>query len=149
MQCRTNVFDVGPTSHKCYTNVLCLSGIPRLALAHVECCCPSAAHVFHASHITLLPCSCCSAFSSKLLTMSLLVLAQLYASAVDTSILALHHACCPNADSVPLSGSWLFYLVVDGLFAAADICLQFCRRGRPILTVALAVYHSSLAHHPL
>ena len=79
MQCRPNVFDVGPTSHKCYTNVLCLSGIPLLVLAHVECCCPSAAHVFHASHIALLPCSCCSAFSSKLLTMSLLVLAQLYA----------------------------------------------------------------------
>ena len=27
IQCRPNVFDVGPTLYKCYTNVLCLQGI--------------------------------------------------------------------------------------------------------------------------
>ena len=140
MQCRPNVFDVGPTSHKCYTNVLCLSGIPLLVLAHVECCCPSAAHVFHASHITLLPCSCCSAFFKTVDDVSS-GSSTAVCPPVDTIILALHYAFCPDADSVPLSGSWLFYSVVDGLFAAADIC-QPAREA--ILTVALTVCHSSL-----
>ena len=30
MQRRPNVFDVGPTMYKCYTNVLCLLGSPKI-----------------------------------------------------------------------------------------------------------------------
>ena len=32
IQCRTNVEDVGPTLHKCHTNVLCLLGISKYFL---------------------------------------------------------------------------------------------------------------------
>ena len=36
VQCRSNVFDVGPTLYKCYTNVLCLPGYDRSYLL-VKC----------------------------------------------------------------------------------------------------------------
>ena len=35
-QRRANVFDVGPTLYKCYTNVLCLQGCPHVASTIVK-----------------------------------------------------------------------------------------------------------------
>ena len=36
VQRRTNVFDVGPTLHECYTNVLCLLGNNNIKVAQLQ-----------------------------------------------------------------------------------------------------------------
>ena len=54
IQRRPNVFDVGPTLYKCYTNVLCLLGCPPSSDLNINICkylCSNLTNIF--SHLNL------------------------------------------------------------------------------------------------